>query len=87
MLGIVGQHVGGFPVEHMCLSHDKEYLVTSSQDSCHFWATSQIPILAQDDDEEAAAKTRKKRKKKQKHVAAQKLAKSKSQTEDFFADL
>lgn len=44
-LGLVGQHLGGFPVEHMCQSHDENYLITSSQDSCHFWPLSQIPTL------------------------------------------
>ena len=90
-LGLVGQHLGGFPVEHMCLSHDGNYLITSSQDSCHFWLVSQIPTLpgqesGGEEEEEEVVRRRKKRKRKQKHVAAEKLAKQKKSS-DFFSDL
>ncbi len=95
LLGLVGQHVGGFPVEHMCMSHDQQYLITSSQDSCHFWPFSQIPTLpdhdggegeATEDEEETVLSRRKKRRRKQKHIAAEKLAKHKK-SNDFFSDL
>lgn len=94
LLGLVGQHAGGFPVEHMCLSHDNQYLISSSQDSCHFWPMDQVPTLPNpdsgaeedDEDEELVTRKRKKRKRKQKHLAAEKLAKHKKSS-DFFSDL
>jgi len=89
----VGQHEGGFPVEHMCLSHDCQYLISSSQDSCHFWPLNEIPTLpepefsGEEDDEDEVVVKKKKRKRKHKHLAAEKLAKHKKKRSDFFSDL
>lgn len=90
LLGSVGQHPGGFPVDNMCLSHDGTYVVTSSQDSCHFWSASHIPTLPPTESEEGGVTKKRKRKRKQKHrdITTQELVRTKkSQQVDFFADL
>lgn len=93
VLGSVGKHSSGFPVENMCLSHDRKYVVSSCQDSCHFWPTSLIPTLmpsAEEEGEEGVTVKRRKRKRKQKHrdLAAEEQARTKKlQQKDFFSDL
>ena len=83
-------------MEGMCFSHDRDYVVTSSQDSCHFWPVSLIPTLpgaegvGTEEEEEGVNKNKRKRKRKQKHrdLAREELAKAKRlQQKEFFADL
>lgn len=89
MLGSVGQHPGEFPVEDMCMSHDRRYVVTSSQDSCCFWPTTDIPTLPPDSGGGGGRKRQgRKRKMKHRDLAAEESAKTKRlQQTDFFADL
>lgn len=50
MLGIVGEH-GDLPIECMALSHDNQFLTTSSHDyTIKFWNVSYL--FEEDDDEE-----------------------------------
>ena len=90
----MGKHSSGFPVESLCLSHDREYVVSGCQDSCHFWSTSDIPTLPQGEEEEEEEREghrrRRKRKRKQKHrdLAAEDQARTKRlQNAEFYADL
>lgn len=94
LLGLVGRHSTGSPIEGMCLSHDRQYLITSTQESCMFWPTADIPLLPgnsdkEEEEEEKRSQKRKRRKKqKHKHLAAEELARAKRlQQKDFFADL
>lgn len=45
ILGVVGHHPPGLPIDNMCLTHDGSYLVTGSQDICKFWCVESIPTL------------------------------------------
>lgn len=91
LLGSVGQHSSGSPVENMCLSHDRKYVITSSQESCYFWDSNLIPTLPPVLEESEEGKTkRRKRKRKQKHrdLETEQLARTKKiQQVNFFADL
>ena len=91
LLGCVGEHSSGFPVETTCLSHDKDYLISSCQEACHFWPTVDIPSLPPEEGEgEGPNSKRKKRRRKQKHrdLAQEELARTKKQhCADFYADL
>lgn len=75
----------------MCMSHDRKYVISSCQDVCHFWPTSDIPTLALALGEaEGVEPKRRKRKRKQKHrdLTAEEQARAKKQDHsDFFADL
>ena len=71
------------------MSHDRQYVISSCHDACHFWPTSDIPTLALGELEGGEPK-RKKRKRKQKHrdlAAEEEAITKKQQHSDFFADL
>lgn len=87
-LGSVGKHPSDFPVESMCLSHDRQYMISSCQDSCYFWPTHLIPVLPLEEDEEGYKKKKRKRKQKHRDLAAEETARAKKlQHMDFFDDL
>ncbi|CAI8052765.1 WD repeat-containing protein 55 [Geodia barretti] len=44
----VGRHTDGYPIDCMRLTHDRQFMVTSSQDHCKFWPLSDIPKFAPD---------------------------------------
>lgn len=73
----------------MCLSHDRQYMISSCQDSCCFWPTSLIPsLLPPEEDGEEQKKKRKKRRQKHRDLAAEENTRTKKlQHMDFFADL
>ena len=83
----------------MCLSHDRKYLITSSQDSCYFWPTDSIPTLpANEEEEEEEAeglglynnkhKKKRKRKSKNRDLETEEIKKSKKdELSDFFSDI
>ena len=48
MLAEVGRHTDGYPIDCMRLTHDRNFLVSCSQDHCKFWAVSDIPRFAPD---------------------------------------
>jgi len=46
VLGKIGkQSSSALSIDTMCITHDRAYLVTSSQDCCKFWSMSDIPTL------------------------------------------
>ena len=73
----------------MCLTHDKTFLVTCSQDSCKFWAVEDIPKLSPGGEEKDSCDgpQRKRRKRKQRQRDADKEGGSAAVRDDFFADL
>ncbi len=77
----------------MCLSHDREYLITSSQDSCYFWPVDSIPTLPANEEEEeeggySRRKKKRKRKNKNRDLEKEEIKKSKkSELKDFFSDI
>jgi len=91
----VGQHSDELSVDHLSLTHDHEYLVSSSQDCVKFWAVDEViearvksdPLLrkqAEDDSSDSEdEERRKRRKRKKKHLVTKKPKTS----VDFFADL
>ena len=98
ILGVVGHHPPGLPIDNMCLTHDGTYLVTGSQDVCKFWSVDSIPTLpspcgasqpsrgaaaGEEGDSDGWSK-RKKRKRKLKH---RQLPNPKDNSSDFFSDL
>lgn len=46
MLQVIGKHTENYPIDCMRLTHDGQYLVSSSQDCCKFWAVQNIPKFA-----------------------------------------
>ena len=98
----VGRHTDGYPIDCMRLTHDRQFMVTSSQDHCKFWPLSDIPKFAPDtigtvvserDDEEeegeeeGGGKRRKKRRgRKRKRELLESVSDSKP-ANDFFNDL
>lgn len=90
ILGEVGQHMESLSIDNMCLTHDRQFLVTSSQNSCNFWPTEDIPTLTEEssgkkkrvrvDRSEVNVKGRQRKKqKKQEH--------ERNDHQDFFSDL
>lgn len=88
ILGTVGCHTAGFPIDFMCLTHDRAFLVSGSQDSCKFWPVEGIPKLKGSDsrDQEESWLKRRKRKRKQKTEKEREEEEGAGQN-DFFADL
>ena len=95
----VGRHTDGYPIDCMRLTHDRQFMVTCSQDHCKFWAVSDIPRFAPDtigtvfsdpereeEEEEGGRHKRKKRGKKRKREMVRIDSNSKP-TNDFFSDI
>ena len=95
----VGRHTDGYPIDCMRLTHDRQFMVTSSQDYCKFWPLSDIPRFAPDtigtvvgerdneEEDEGGSKRRKRRRgKKRKRELAESVSDSKP-ANDFFNDL
>ena len=94
----VGQHSDDLPVDHLCLTHDHEYLASSSQDCVKFWSVDEVvqariksdPLLsairskpAGDSSDSEDEERRKRRKRKKKHL----VTKRPKTSVDFFSDL
>ncbi len=48
-MGIIGkQSPTALSIDAMCLTHDREFLLTSSQDCLKFWSVGAIPTLPSD---------------------------------------
>ena len=102
VLGVVGHHPPGLPIDNICLTHDSSFLVTGSQDVCKFWSVESIPTLpgarkcslsggastqdASDMIDSDGWAKRKKRKRKLKHRQALAAEDSKGNS-DFFSGL
>ena len=91
ILANVGHHSESLPIDSMCLTHDKTFLVTCSQDSCKFWTVEDIPKLSAVDTKtgegEDSWPQRKRRKRKQRQRDADEKGDSATMKDDFFADL
>ena len=84
----------------MRLTHDRQFMVTCSQDHCKFWCVSDIPTFAadrvgavlskyevkEDKDDEEEMRKRKRRRRKRKRVLVPSDSHSKP-VNDFFNDL
>jgi len=94
----VGQHSDDLPVDHLCLTHDHEYLASCSQDCVKFWSVDEViqarirsdPMLSksvgkpvEDSSDNEDEDCRKRRKRRKKHIVTKRPKKS----VDFFADL
>ena len=99
VLGVVGHHPAGLPIDNMCMTHDGSFLLTGSQDVCKFWSVDAIPTLPgakqsteavggdeQLDDDYGGWSKRKNRKRKMKHRQLP-AAKDCRTTDNFFSDL
>lgn len=78
VLGTVGQQSSaGLPIDSMCVTHDNQFLVTTSHDCLKFWPMEALPTLPShstgkrktkadvfDTDDTYARKKKKKQKKK-----------------------
>ena len=80
-----------YSVDGLCLTHDKQFLVSNSFDLVKFWSTEEIPTMWIDNEEEMEKKTtghrcRKKRKNRKEVVQDGKKPKY-TMNKDFFSDL
>lgn len=86
VMGVIGEHEEGFPVDNLCLNHDHTFLISSSQSSCKFWCVDEIPKMAdqkeEDMEDEEEEKRKKRKKRKRPYMEAEQTEK-----DDFFADL
>ena len=87
ILGTVGHHTKGLSVDTMCLTHDREFLVTSNEDSCKFWAAEDIPKLKRSRAAVEGEGSSKRGKKKRKWRTGESGDDDENDKDDFFADL
>ena len=87
----IGRHTDSYPIDCMKLTHDCQFLVTCSQDSCKFWAVPDIPTFAPgrigacvEEDKEVEEEKRKRKKRKRKQI---KDGTKQTKSDDFFSDL
>ena len=92
-MGVIGEHDEGFPIDNLSLTHDHTLLVSSSQSSCKFWSTEEIPKMAtqkekeEEDGEEDEERVRRRRKRKRKRPHMWSREEEQTKKDDFFVDL
>ncbi len=97
VLGTVGRHSTGLPIDHLCLSHNQAYLVSSNQEGVRFWAMESVPMVkggrgADGGEEEGGRRKGRKRKRKRKQRDEEEeegegWTEAGTSEDNFFADL
>ena len=86
----MGFHSEDYSVDGLCLTHEGQYLLSSSYDSVKFWSTDEIPTVWIKDEVEDETKERKRGRKRKKGKRRKELSQTKKHKKDdsnFFADL
>ena len=89
-IGTVGFHSEDYSVDGLCLTHEGQYLLSSSYDSVKFWSTDEIPTVWIKDEVEHETKERKRGRKRKKGKRRKELSQTKKHKtcdSNFFADL